>query len=463
MKWCAGPKAATCMGSPPTARSVTSAWAGSMTWRLAPKRRSSILMCSVYSPNGSAISKTRRTAETGAITDTAPYHWGNRPADPVSQAYLIVPWMLFIHNGDGRTLAEHYDAMKKWVDFLTRLARGHILEYSYYGDWSPPIGEGLLESIGSSAVSKNTPGALVSTAFYYYAAHLIYQFAGIVGKAKDKEDYAALMDAIEDAFNDRFWNEAAGGYGTNNQACNALPLYLNIVPEERKKRVLDNLVHDVVDLHDGHLTTGNLCTKYLLEALSEGGRADVAYQIVNQETYPSWGYMLANGATTLWERWELATGGGMNSHNHPMFGSVGAWIIKTAAGLVPDLHFPAFEDFIVRPRLTNELDHARVSLKTVRGRVEVAWEQKHEGLSIQITVPTGSQARVYIPKPAGNNDFIILESGKPVWQDGALTGAFPEITLEADEKDFLVLRIGSGCFDFLRAIPDRTAATGQPG
>ena len=267
------------------------------------------------------------------------------------------------------------------------------------------------------------------------------------------------MDAIEDAFNDRFWNEAAGGYGTNNQACNALPLYLNIVPEAQK-RVLDNLVHDVVDQHDGHLTTGNLCTKYLLGCeVMAVERMWLTRSSTRRLTLPGRCPPTAPQPCGSVGNWQP---GRDEFPQPPDVRFCGGMDHKTAAGLVPDLHFPAFEDFIVRPRLTNELDHARVSLKTVRGRVEVAWEQKHEGLSIQITVPTGSQARVYIPKPAGNNDFIILESGKPVWQDGALTAAFPEITLEEDEKDFRV-ESGSGCFDFLRTIPDRTAATGQPG
>ena len=132
-----------------------------------------------------------------------------------------------------------------------------------------------------------------------------------------------------------FWDNEAGGYGTNNQSCNAISLYMGLVPEAYYQRVVASLVENVIGCHDGHLTTGNICTKYLLEALTSAGRADTS-QIASQETYPSWGFMLANGATTLWERWELVTGGGMNSHNHPMLGSVSAWFYRFIAGIQTD-------------------------------------------------------------------------------------------------------------------------------
>ncbi len=149
----------------------------------------------------------------------------------------------------------------------------------------------------------------------------------------------------------------------------------------------------MVDLHDGHLTTGNLCTKYLLEVLTDAGRADVAYGIVTQESYPSWGYMLANGATTLWERWELETGGGMNSHNHPMLGSVGAWFYRALAGITVDPAGPGFARFSVRPHVVGDLIQARASLQTIRGLVASEWELDGDRLTMRVVVPPGSRAR----------------------------------------------------------------------
>jgi len=273
---------------------------------------------------------------SGAITDTAPFRWGRRPADPVSVCYLLIPWLLYVHYGDAHTLAERYEGMKAWVGYLTSRAQDGIIDYSYYGDWAPPVDLGVQGSLGSSAVSKDTPGRLVSTACYAYSARLLSQIAAVLGKAADEQTYRALAGQICDQYNAVYWNEASGGYGSNNQACNAISLYMELVPAARRARVNANLVENVLERSAGHLTTGNICTKYLLEALTAAGRADVAFLIAAQETYPGWGYMLANGATTLWERWELATGGGMNSHNHPMLGSVGAWFYRAVAGIQAD-------------------------------------------------------------------------------------------------------------------------------
>ena len=176
-----------------------------------------------------------------------------------------------------------------------------------------------------------------------------------------------------------------GGYGSNNQACNAISLYMGLVPPPHVASVVAQLVADVVEQHDCHLTTGNICTKYLLEALTVAGRADVAYAIAAQESYPSWGYMLANGATTLWERWELATGSGMNSHNHPMLGSIGAWFYRAVAGIQADASGPGFARFDLRPHIDSRLTFARATLATVRGEIESSWEV--DGDTFQLVGP----------------------------------------------------------------------------
>lgn len=382
---------------------------------------------------------------TGAITDTAPFRWGGRPADPVSVCYLLIPWLLYVHYGDTHTMAERYAGMKAWVDYLTTRAQDGIVQYSYYGDWAPPVAFGVAESYGSSAVSKDTPGILVSTACYAYSARLLARMAAVLGKQDDSELYNSLAARVAERFNACFWDEAAGGYGSNNQACNAISYYMDLAPVERRERAIASLVHDVVECFDSHLTTGNICTKYLLEALTSAGRADVAYQIAAQETYPSWGYMLANGATTLWERWELATGGGMNSHNHPMLGSVGAWFYRAVGGIQADPAGPGFERFDVRPNIAGGLSFARASLKTLRGLVQCCWQVRAGRLALDLGVPVGSTARVFFPAQPGaklyDGDSILWENEHPASPPGF------EIDIWRDQH-CLVLRVGSGDYHF---------------
>jgi alpha-L-rhamnosidase len=380
---------------------------------------------------------------TGAITDTAPYRWGRRPADPVSVCYLLIPWLLYVHYGDKHTMAARYAGMKAWVDYLTTRTNDSIVDYSYYGDWAPPVQFGEDGSLGSSAVSKNTPGSLVSTACYAYSARLLSRIANVLGNATDVQAYSALADQITARYNTCYWDEASCGYGTNNQSCNAISLYMGLVPEERRARVVTSLVDNVVRLNDGHLTTGNICTKYLLEALTTAGRADIACLIASQETYPSWGYMLANGATTLWERWELATGGGMNSHSHPMLGSVGAWFYRAVAGLQAIVSGPGFERFDVRPNMVGNLTWARTALKTVRGTIECGWQQADHALTLDLVVPVGSQSRVFLPLAEG----ATLREGETVlWKNEQPTDSNDyEIRRDGDN---LVFFVGSGTYRF---------------
>ena len=389
----------------------------------------------------------------GAISDTAPYRWGKRPADPVSVCYLLIPWLLYCHYGDQRVLREHYQGMKRWVDYLTTRASSHIVEYSHYGDWAPPLTESIEGSLGTSAIARNTPGNLVSTGFYAYSAALFSKIAQVLQKHDDAAIYRTLTQQISVAFNDCFWDEMHGGYGTNNQACNALALYMGLVPEARQSRVIANLVRDV-DAHDYHLTTGNLCTKYVLEVLTEAGHSEFAFALATQTSYPSWGYMLANGATTVWERWEQATGRGMNSHNHPMFGSVGAWLYRALGGIQASEDGPGFRHFAIQPVMPAGMKRAQASLKTIRGLIESAWEIGENGITLHVRIPVGSHAYLRLPKPSSTSSCRLSEGDTIVWETGALYPLISGIKDILDATDSIIFTVGSGDYHFtIQTLP----------
>jgi alpha-L-rhamnosidase len=268
------------------------------------------------------------------------------------------------------------------VDFLFSRSENHIVNYGYYGDWSPPAEH----AVTGTARSKDTPVQLMSTGYLYLCARTLSEMAVVLKRDGEAARYAELAARVRDAFNAKFWNEATGGYGANNQACNSFALFLRVVPSDKIARVVDNLVRDV-ERHNGHLTTGNLCTKYLLEALADHGHADVAYRIVTKETYPGWGFMLANGATTLWERWEHLTAGGMNSHNHPMMGSVGAWFYKYLAGIQHDPTAPGFQRVLLRPHVVDGLEWVRGSYDSMYGTIRSEWRREKGGLVLKYSVP----------------------------------------------------------------------------
>lgn len=332
----------------------------------------------------------------GSITDTAPFKWGKRPADPVSVSYLLSAWLCHLHYGDFRILETHYDGFQRWVAYLEAQTEEGILRYSSWGDWAPPEAFADSESIGAGAVSRETPGELISTGYLYYHHILMAKIANVLEKRADATYYEHRAKEVAAAFHRAFWKESVGGYGSNNQSCNALALSFHLVPAENIPRVVDNLVRNVEN-HGNHLTTGNLCSKYLLEALSEHGRIDVAFRIATQTTYPSWGYMLENGATTLWERWEYSVGGAMHSHNHPMLGSVASWMFKYLAGILPDEQHPGFRRFIIHPRIVSKLGWVEATYHTQNGVISSGWSSQSDRLEIRLKVPSNCCAKIIMP------------------------------------------------------------------
>lgn len=346
----------------------------------------------------------------GTITDTAPFKWGKRPADPVSASYLLMGWFLYQHYADTQVLADHYEGFKGWVDYVAGRAENFIVPYGSWGDWSPPAAESLSGSPGAGAIAKRTPLPFMSTGYLYYTADILSKMAHVLHKSKDERHYAQLAAKVRAAFNKKFWNETAGGYESNNQACNSFALFLGMASEQNIPRVVTNLVKDV-EAHQDHLTTGNLCTKYLMEVLANNGRDDVALRIATQETYPSWGFMLANGATTLWERWEHLTKGGMNSHNHPMMGSVSAWFYKYLAGIQCDPDQPGFKHFFIRPHVIEGLTWARASYHSMYGPIRSEWRKENGAFILKLTIPVNTSATVCLPVSLG---ATITESGHPL-------------------------------------------------
>ncbi len=395
---------------------------------------------------------TDTQSPSGAITDTAPFKCGRQPADPVTMSYVLLPLLLYRHYGDIRTLTEHYEGLKAWVAYLGKQAEDHILAYSYYGDWAAPVTETVKGSMGEGAVSAKTEGALVSTGFYYYGASLLYQAARILGLDKEAEEHRLLAERIREAFNKRFYDKEKASYSSGNQASNALPLYMGIVPEEDAGKVAQRIAEDVKE-HDYHLTTGNICTKYMLEALTEHGYVETAYALAVQESYPSWGYMLANGATTIWERWEFIESGelvGMASHNHPMYGSISTWFYKYLAGIRADSGLPGFRSLVIKPYFPRNLEQVQCRLDTMAGPVVSNWRKYQDELRMEIQIPFGSQAAIYIPRsPDGCHGYRLEESGSTVWDESGCFFGVPGLTGMRTTNTHLELQAGSGQYSFI--------------
>jgi alpha-L-rhamnosidase len=380
---------------------------------------------------------------SGGVPLTAPRGWmaGRVPTEPVSVSYLETSWLLYAHYGDRRTMAACYDGYQGWLRRIgdQALPGRRIVPVAWVADWAPPLADLLPRMMLSAA-----PAAVMGTGYYYYGARLLARMAAILGRTDDCERYAQLAAEIAADFDAEFWDEAGSGYAANNQSCNSFALWLGIVPDERRARVVERLLGNVAE-KDYHLATGNVCTKYLLEVLSANGLADVATAIASQTTYPSWGYMLAHGATTLWERWEEFTSYGMNSHNHPMMGSVGSWFYKFLAGINITPETAGFDRFVLQPRFVKGLEWVRASHRTVRGVVESGWRRKDNWVIYTATVPVNAAAAVILPLSDGGR---VSEGGRALWPANDTAHPVPGIASVSARDGEITLRIGSGLYEF---------------
>jgi alpha-L-rhamnosidase len=351
-------------------------------------------------------------ADAGLGEDAGPVEWGT--------AHPQLVWQRYVVYGDRKTLREQYPRARKWFALLRSKAVNGILD------------NGISDH--ESLVPK--PTALTGTAFYYYNARLLAKMAQALGHVEERRDYDREAASIAAAFNQRFL-KPGGRYDSATQACQAMALAYGLTPPSEEAAALEVLTHDVVEGHGGHLTTGIFGTQAMLGALSDRGRADVAYTIASQTTFPSWGWMLKNGATTLWEHWEFSDN--TFSHNHPMFGSVSGWMMKSLAGIGTSSDAIGFDKLRIRPCIVDGLTWARGSYHSARGMVRTEWRKDGGALTLHVTLPPNTSAEVFVP---ARRQEDVRESGKPA---GSATG----VRFLRMAGGAAVYRVGSGEYTFM--------------
>lgn len=382
--------------------------------------------------------------EDGSITDTVPHVWGSRPADPAwGTAYPLIAWYMYLYYGDRRLLEEHYEPLKKYVEFLRSKAENDLVKFSHYGDWV--------------AIDK-CPGSLVSSFYYYYDVKILAEIARILGQMKEADYYSKLAISIKEAFNREYFDPATRNYAGGSQTANTLPLFLDLVPDQYRRGVWANLFNDLVYKNDSHLTTGIIGTKYIFDVLTRFGNSDLAYDLLTKTDYPSYGYMIKNGATTLWELWQLREGPSMNSHNHPMFGSVGAWLYRALVGINLALNPQggaeltpegiAFKKIIIKPQMVRDLTYASASINTIIGEISCSWEKGDRKIKLEVNIPVGCEAEIYLP-PFRLRNLRLQESSIPIWSEGE-TKVQAVSGLESVEfkAGYVIVQVGSGKYFF---------------
>jgi len=347
---------------------------------------------------------------------------------------VICPFTIYQVYGDTHVIERHYEAMTKFMDFLLmtskdylRSPRGHC-----WGDWL---------SIGG-----RTSNDLIATAYFAYDAKLMAEMAAAIGRMEDAQRYARLFDNIKTAFN-KAYVSANGRIKGDTQTCYAMALYMDLLPQALRKKAGARLV-ELIRERTWHLSTGFLGVKYLLPALTEEGYVDVAFRLLTNKTYPSWGYSIENGATTIWERWNSYKKGKgfqdsyMNSFNHYAFGSVCEWMFASMAGI--DTDGAGFKRITIRPQPGGSgITYTKASYDSIYGRIATYWRVRDGKFLLDLTIPANTTATVYIPAKDADS---ITEGGKPAAKAEAVR--FLRI---GDGR--AVFAVGSGRYRFMSSLP----------
>ena len=335
-------------------------------------------------------------------------------------AGVIVPWTTWMQYGDRAVIEQNWNAMQRWMEFIQSRNPDFLRKNGVgpnFADWLAP--------------DQRTNKDLLATAYWALIANMMSQMAHAVGKEADAKRYDDVVQNIRTAFQKAYIKED-GTVGTGTQTSYVVALYTKMAPAVLEPMLTDKLVKDI-EARNWHLSTGFLGTPFLLFALADHGRSDVAYRLLLNDTYPSWGYMLSKGATTWWERWNGDTGDpAMNSYNHYAFGSVIAWVYRYAAGIDTTVSSPGFKEIVIHPHLDGRMTSARAEYESVYGKVVTDWTGTPAGpFSLSVTVPANTTAKVVLPAIAGAH---VTEDGKAI---DAQT-----------ESGSYVVQVGSGSYHF---------------
>lgn len=386
--------------------------------------------------------------KTGAISDTAPFRvYGCRPADPVGISLFLVPWNMYLHYRDRRIIETNYTAMQKLFAYLERNSTGYTLRWATMGDWAAPIGDNDVNSIGGGAVSLVTPPRMVASASFYYCCVLMRKMAAVLGKEADEAYYLRQAARIREGFLHAYYDKEKKIVCSGSQGSNTIALYYGLIPEEDIPAVMENLVKDITEVNRMHLTTGNICSRYIIEVLLKYGYPDIAYGLLTQRTYPSWGFMIDHGATTVWERWEEITDENstqsiMCSYSHPMYGAVGVTFYKYLAGIDPLEESPGFADILIKPVIPSGLTSVSASVKTLMGTVKNTWKKEKDGFYMETVVPFNTTAKICVPVP-DSGKTVLTVNGEPVYGAGGTEGS--SFAVKAEEG-YLVFDVSAGSY-----------------
>jgi alpha-L-rhamnosidase len=352
----------------------------------------------------------------------------------------IAPWTLYQVYGDKRVLETQYPSMKAYVEYIRKKAGDQYLWKggSVFGDWL------FYKSMRQTENDGYTSPDMIATMFYAYSTRLLGQVASVLGKTEDEKVYRELFEKIKNAFN-RNYVTPEGRVGSESQTAYVLALNFGLLPTELRGKATSYLVEDIKG-RGNHLSTGFLGTPYLCQVLTENGRTDIAYDLLLQESFPSWLYPVKMGATTIWERWDgqktdsTFQDVGMNSFNHYAYGAIGDWMYRVAAGI--EIGEPGYKSILIQPQPTGKLTYAKASFESAYGTIASGWQRKDGKMIVTVGIPANTKAIITLPKTTAAK---VREAGKEI----SGNSVFKHVKNAAGNVS---LEVGSGNYVFEYAL-----------
>ncbi len=349
--------------------------------------------------------------ESGSLPDVAPSYWPFYTDNTTwPGTFLFATEMLYNQYGDKKIVEVNYPAMQKWIEHMSQFLDHGIMPKDMYGDWCVPPED--LKLINSSDPHRITRADYIGTAYFFYELKMMARFAGVIGKEEEAVAYLKTAEEMKSAFNKKFLDKVELKYSNNTATASILALAFDLVPDEHREQIVNNLLQKILSENDGHVANGLVGGQWLMRTLTNTGHADVAYTLAAQNTYPSWGYMVEQGATTIWELWNGDNGDpGMNSGNHVMLlGDLIIWFYENLAGIKADPEIPGFKHIIMKPLVLGDLTSTDASYNSVYGTITSAWKLEDGNFTWNIKIPANTTATVFVPTLEKET---VEESGNP--------------------------------------------------
>ena len=402
------------------------------------------------------------SSENGDLSDIVPVLPGMQRESDVSQnsSYPMLIWYLYESHGDQRLLEQHYRTVKAWVDFIGReLADStHIVKIGWLGEHMLPKSGG---EPGFDFFSKETPREFIWTCDYFQNVRVLANMSRVLGKKEAEGSYTALAKSIREKINMEWFNTKTGHYATGSQTSDILPLAIGgLVPPENQQQLIENIARTIRE-NDGKFKVGHIGLPGFMETLVDHGLGEVVYKAVNTTEYPGWGYMISQGATTVWEGWTpTSVVEEMDNWVYPaeesmmMLAGVGRFFYEGIVGIQEPAFYgtrefwPGYGQINIKPHVLGDLTHANATIKTVRGIISSGWKKTDNSFALDVTIPVNATAKVSVPVIGELKNPTITEGGKVVWKEGAFVKGVEGITGGKQEAGYVSFDTGSGEYRF---------------